>query len=97
MTAVLSQRQRDLLGSIKSGGLLLEESDAREAAGPLKRMGLLEIERTDEGDKATLTDEGKAAIKSAPSKAEQAGGPPDPEPGAGVIPAEAEGQTSAGT
>lgn len=92
MTPVLSPKLHELLGAVKGGKLDSDDPAARDLLGVLKRQGLVTVERGDDGEKVTLTDTGKAALKSPVMKAEQ---PSGAEAEAGDGPAEAAGGQAA--
>lgn len=74
MTAVLSDKQLELLQSVQAKGDPGTEQTTRDHLGALKRMGLVELDRTDKGETWKLTDAGKAALKAPVSKADQPSG-----------------------
>lgn len=78
MTVVLSSGLREALESVKGSGATPIDPEHRDHFGVLKRLGLVEIERTDDGDKAKVTAAGKDALKNAPGPEDAPDAPAGP-------------------
>jgi hypothetical protein len=83
VTVVLTRGLREVLESFKGSGASPIDPADRDHVGVLKRLGLVEVERTEEGDKAKVTAAGKDALKNAPGPEDA----PDAPPGAFDLPA----------
>lgn len=64
MTVALSEKMTALLADVKAGKADPDEGARRQQLGTLKRYGLVTLERGEKGEKWTVTDDGKAALKA---------------------------------
>jgi hypothetical protein len=83
VTVVLTRGLREVLESFKGSGASPVDPEHRDHVGVLKRLGLVEVERTDEGDTVKVTSAGKDALKNAPGSEDA----PDAPAGAFDLPA----------